>query len=221
MTTTTDEPRPVRAPEPTQVSPAADPRSRPLAPIAWGTALVILGGMWFLEVAGVDMPWEALLPLAVVAVGIGLLLLARTGAHGGLIVLGAILTVLASFAAIVEGPVGFGMGERAYSPTSVSELERSYTLGAGQLVLDLRQLSIPDGVSVPVDVRLNMGEVVVRVPADVEVMVEARAGMGDVTVFGRSQSGIDARVVTTDGGPASRTIELDVSVAMGNIEVTR
>lgn len=41
--TTTDEIRPVLTPEPTRASPAADRRSRPLAPIAWGVALVVLG----------------------------------------------------------------------------------------------------------------------------------------------------------------------------------
>jgi hypothetical protein len=219
MTTTQQrETRPAVEPSP-DPSPAPVRRPRPLAPVVWGVALIAIGTGWLLELVGIAVPWEALLPVAVLVIGISLLVLSRTGGHGGLIVLGAVLTVLASVTAVVEGPFGLGVGDRYHAPTSLAQLQSDYTLGAGTLTLDLRQVPFPDGASTSVDVRVLMGEVLVQVPDDVEVVVEGRAGMGDVTVLDLTESGIAPRLTLTTGDSA-RTLRLDVSVLLGSIEVT-
>lgn len=218
MTTTQQEVRPAAEPTPPP-TPTPPARSRPLAPVVWGAALIAVGTGWLLELLGVPVPWEALLPVAVIAVGVSLLVLSRTGSHGGLIVLGAVLTVLASVAAVGDGPFGVGMGERYHAPTSIADLETGYSLGAGTLTLDLRQVPLSADTTTEVDVRVLMGEVLVQVPEDVEVIVEARAGMGDVTVFGQTQSGIDPRLNVTQGD-SPQVLRLHLSVLMGSIEVT-
>ena len=83
-----------------------------------------------------------------------------------------------------------GVGEREYSPPSASDLRDRYKLGMGQLVVDLRDTSLPAG-DTPLKVKLGMGQALVIVPRDVCVTAAADVGAGHVDVLGRESDGVN------------------------------
>ncbi len=63
--------------------------------IVGGGVLILIGLLWLLErLALIDISVTAVLGLATMVTGISLMLLARDGAHGGLVVLGTILALI-------------------------------------------------------------------------------------------------------------------------------
>jgi hypothetical protein len=190
--------------------------------LGWGLALIAAGTLWLLTLTGVDVRWELVLPIALI--GIGLLLLARPRDEGGgLIGLGILVLVLGLFQPGVPSASSFTAGDRTHTVTDVAELEDAYALGAGSLVLDLRDLDVSDG---PVEVsgRVTFGELIVRVPEDVHVRGDARVAFGEVAHFDRADGGINPSV-ELDQPPTSPAgngeLELDLRVAFGQIEVQR
>lgn len=189
-------------------------------PIGWGLVLIAAGALWLLSLAGVPIRWELVLPIALVVVGALLLVGGRWSAHGGLIGLGIVLAVAAFVVAASPAAPSVSAGDRTYRVSDVAELDPAYTLGAGTITLDLRELELPHGTT-EVAAGVTMGELVVRVPADVTVEGEGRVVMGDVAAFDRSNSGVTPRLVLAEQGDADRVLVLDLSVTLGRIEVTR
>ena len=221
-------PAPPQPEEPPPLSPAPDRASRDPAetgsgggrPIGWGLVLIAAGVLWLLSLAGVPIRWELVLPIALVAVGTLLLLGGRWSAHGGLIGLGVVLAVTAFVVATSPAAPSVSAGDRTHRVTDVADLESAYTLGAGTLTLDLRELELPDGTT-EVAAGVTMGELVVWVPADVTVEGEGSVVMGEVAAFGRSASDITPRLALAEPGDADRVLVLDLRVTLGRIEVTR
>lgn len=201
-------------------TPAA--RSRPAPrPIGWGLALIGGGVLWLLHLVGVTIVWEVVLPIIVVAIGLVLLAGGRHVAQSGLIGLGVVLTVTAVVISMSPTQVSLTAGDRTYEVTEFAELESSYSLGAGTLTLDLRDLELPEGTT-ELAASVSMGELVVRVPADVTVTGTGHTMAGEVVAFGRTTSGVSPRGALTeagaDGGPV---LDLQLRTVFGRIEVTR
>jgi cell wall-active antibiotic response 4TMS protein YvqF len=204
-------------------SPPASPLERVHSGrLAAGLLLVLFGLGWLLEVLNViDFPWDFLLPVALVLVGIALVVASRSGARpGGLIAVGVVLTGVLTIGSAIDFPLGGGVGERREQPARVAELREEYRLGIGQLTLDLTDLSLTSiAATERVRVRVGMGQLVVIVPMGPPVRVEARAALGNVQVFEVQDSGFDAvRVVAPSGEPV---LELVLSVGLGQVEVRR
>lgn len=158
----------------------------------------------------------------------GLIVLWATGSKGGrgrkLVVALVVLCALAlatmaaalvtAFAWFHISP-GAGVGDRYETPTSIAELHGSYHLGVGHLRLDLSQLP-PVTQTTHVKARVDVGRLVVIVPAQAQVVVDAHAQAGDVQVFQQSDSGHNARVETGSG-----RLMIDASVGAGKIDVKR
>jgi hypothetical protein len=206
-----DEPTPSR-------QPPGEPRRR--RPVGLGLVLIAAGVLWMLSLAGVDLRWEIVLPVALVAVGLLVLLSPIWGGGDGLIGLGIVLAILALVLA-VPSPAAFSAGERTIAVTDVADLEERYGLGAGTMTLDLRALELPTGTT-EVRAGVNLGELVVLVPPDVTIAGEGRVALGEVDHFGRSSGGIAPRAaLTAPGDDADRVLELDLRVGLGQIEVRR
>lgn len=113
-----------------------------------------------------------------------------------------------------------GLGERTYRPTGTERLPAGYRLGAGELVVDLRDLDWRDGRRVALDLDVGMGHAVVYVPDSVCVGARSDIGAGHADVLGREATGADVEHdvprVPVAGGPALR---LDVHLGIGAIEV--
>lgn len=190
-----------------------------------GLLLVLFGVGWLLEVLDViDFPWDVLLPIALILVGVAIVVASRSGARpGGLIAVGIVLTGVMVIGSAIDFPLGGGVGERLERPTTVSELRDEYVLGIGQLTVDLTDLSAGAlGADARTRVRVGVGQLVVIVPEELPVLVFARATVGNVRVFEDEEGGFGAE---REAGPGldgrGSVIELVLSVGLGEVEVRR
>ena len=207
---------PVRPPHPPPTR-----RPLPLGRLVLAALLIAGGVLWLLGVLDVArISARTVLSIALIVVGAGLVVGAWTGSRGGLFTLGVVLTValtaLSAFNIRVEG----GAGSRTIRPSSASALQDRYRLGAGNLTVDLRDVSLPPGTTT-VEVGVGLGQAVVVIPSDVPVRVHATAGTGQVVLFGRERNGFDIDETVTRGDfRAARTrLVLEVSVGLGQVEV--
>ena len=72
----------------------------------------------------------------------------------------------------------------------------------------------------------HVGQLVVLVPEDLRVRINASVGLGELRVtelgsVSESTAGSDVDDVVELGPPGDRTVELDVRVGLGNLEVRR
>jgi len=190
-----------------------------------GLVVVVIGVTALLQSAGVtDVPWKAVLPGSLIAVGVGLVVAGRRSesGQGGLIAIGIVLTLLLAAASAVDIPLEGGVGERTERPTSLSGVRSEYRLAVGQLTLDLTGVPVPvTGSARTVRARVGVGQLIVSLPADQLVAVKGHASMGQVTIFGQSDGGfgVDKDVVPS-APPGQRLVySLDLSVGIGEVVV--
>ena len=214
----TTEPLPPAGP-----APPADRHGPAAATVLVGALLVLVGIGWLLDAAGVEVPWRAVLPAALIAVGLACVAGAFRGRQHALMVVGVALAVVLSLAAAadwdLEIPLGGGVGDRTERPTTPAELT-GYELGVGNLVVDLRQLQLPPG-STRVQARVGVGELAVEVPQGVSVAVVARSGLGQVQALDEEEGGLASRIDTVSEAGGDRRLELDLRVGLGQVRVER
>ena len=199
----------------------ADRHGPAAATLLVGALLVLVGIGWLLDASGVEVPWRAVLPAALIAVGLACVAGAFRGRQHALMVVGVALTVVLSLAAAADWdldvPWGGGVGDRTERPTTPADLT-GYELGVGNLVVDLRQLQVPPGTTA-VEARVGIGELVVEVPQGVSVQVVASSGLGQVQVFGDEDGGIASRIDASSEQGGDRRLELDARVGLGEVRV--
>jgi hypothetical protein len=190
-----------------------------------GLLLVLFGVGWLLEVLDViDFPWDVLLPIALVMVGVALVVASRSGARpSGLIAIGVVLTGVMVIGSAIDFPLGGGVGERRERPAALGELRDEYLLGIGQLTVDLTDLSTAElAADARTRIRVGVGQLVVIVPEGLAVLVLARATVGNVRVFEDEEGGFG---VEREAGPGldgrGPVLELVLSVGLGEVEVRR
>jgi cell wall-active antibiotic response 4TMS protein YvqF len=209
---------PAPAPPPARHGPAA-------ATVLAGALLVLVGVGWLLDANGVEVPWRAVLPAALVAVGLATMAGAMRGRQHGLMALGLALTIVLAVAVAtdwdLELTVAGGVGERVREPVTTADL-REYRLAVGTLTVDLEGLQVPEGTTV-VRARVGIGELVARAPAGVALRVDGRAGVGQVHALDREENGLgnrlDAR--TDDFDTATRRLVLELRAGIGEVRVER
>ncbi|HEV8571873.1 MAG TPA: hypothetical protein VGR49_02345 [Actinomycetota bacterium] len=203
----------------------------PLGRVAFALILLAVGVGWLLHSLDlIDVPWDALLPVSLIAVGAVLVIGSRTGHHSGLIALGIVLTLVTALTAAVDVPLIGGAGQNVVQPTSVDELEPRYDLAVGQLVIDLTELQLTGDEQIRLEARVGLGELVVELPQGILPEAHARAGLGDVQVLGEQASGFspERTVGSCDRGRQSGSIRtptgcllLDLSVGLGSVKVNQ
>lgn len=188
-----------------------------------GLVVVVIGATALLQAAGVDVPWKAVLPGSLIAVGLGLVIAGRRSesGQGGLVAIGIVLTILLATASVVDVPLEGGVGERTERPTSVSQVKAEYRLAVGQLRLDLTSLPVPLLGSVPpIRARVGVGQLVVELPSEHPAEVRGHAGVGQVTIFGESDGGFGVDKESPASSPTGRiAFTLDLSVGIGEVLV--
>jgi Cell wall-active antibiotics response 4TMS YvqF len=205
------------------MSTAAPDRQGPAAAtVLVGALLVLVGIGWLLDAAGVDVPWRAILPAALIAVGLACAAGAVRGRQHALMAVGAALVVVLSVAVAVDWdldlPLAGGVGNRTERPATPAELRR-YELGVGNFQLDLRRLQLPPGTTA-VEARVGVGELDVQLPEGAAVEVVASSGLGQVVVLGQEEGGLASRIETSAGG-GDRRLRLDVRSGLGQVRVER
>ncbi|TXG90461.1 PspC domain-containing protein [Rhodococcus rhodnii] len=186
------------------------PRSR-LTPVVIGLAtLTAVAGAVTAGTTGIA--WFTpgrIAAMSLAVVGIGLVIGALTRRGHGLLVVAAPLagfTILASLVGPLDGNRNYG-GDFAWTPTSMTELQSTYSIGAGSSVLDLRQLDLTADRTVTVDTMF--GHTAVLVPPGMNVTNDCTA------IFGENDCLPDG---PTADGPLL-TLEIDNS--FGHVEVLR
>jgi hypothetical protein len=176
----------------------------------------------------VNVSFLAVLPVALIVIGVVLVGAARTGGHRGLIALGVIITVILTIASSFDIRLRGGVGDRTERPASAADLHGEYHLSLGQLTIDLRAVALADS-STPrrLKASVGMGQLTVRIPSDSFVEATGHVGAGQVTIFGRKNSGLDVELSERALPPARSHVSavapliLDLSVGVGQIVVTR
>ena len=220
------------APPPAAPEPPSPPGPEPAVPVdrhapaaatvLVGTLLVLVGIAWLLDAAGVVVPWRAILPASLIAVGLACVAGAFRGRQHALMVVGVALTVVLSLGVAADWDLDLplaGFGDRSERPMSPAQL-REYELGVGNFELDLRQLQLPLGTTT-VKARVGIGQLAVQVPQGVSVQVVARSGLGNVQVFGEEDGGIGSRIDASSEQGGDRHLELDARVGLGEVRVDR
>ena len=129
-----------------------------------------------------------------------------------------VVVAVAVFAAVFHVHLGRGVGERTYAPSTLAELRSRYELGIGDLRLDLTQIRFPLGETT-LDVRVDVGEIVVVVPEDVAVRAHGRAKAGRVELLGAVADGYKADYETRETG--ARVLVVDAATGAGSVRVER
>lgn len=215
--------------------PAPPPPARPTSPLGrltLGVALLVAGGLWLADqVDLLQVGPRTLLAASLLVVGLGLLVGAWWGRARLLVLAGVPLSVLVLFtlaAPLVVPPIPWAgtVGESRTIVDDPAQLRSSYAHGAGDLLLDLRDLELEEDTAV--DVRLTAGELRVLLPDDLAVDVDARATVGELEVLERHRAGIGPQVRLTDAGDdgdagdaGAPTLELRIRVGAGEIDVRR
>ena len=209
--------------EPLPPSPPVERAGPAAATVLVGALLVLVGIAWLLDASGVEVPWRAILPGALIAVGLACVAGAFRGRQHALMVVGVVLMLVLSLAAAADWdldvPLGGGIGDRTERPSTPADLTE-YELGVGNLQVDLRQLQVPAGTT-EVEARVGIGELGVAVPDGVSVEVVARSGLGEVQVLGEQEGGFATRVATTAEAGGDRRLRLDLRVGLGQVRVER
>ena len=198
----------------------ARPRQPSLLLPGLGVLLAAAGALALAEAVGVDVRWDV--ALAVGAIGTGVAVVAGVALRrrtGGLVVVGLVLAALAVAVSAVDVRLEGPIGTRVYSPFETSDLKRDYDISIGDLKLDLSNAALAAG-DTEVDANVGIGELRVIVPEDVALDVDASASAGKVTVFGRSESGVDADLSESIPARGSdRTLRIDAHVGLGDVIV--
>ena len=158
-----------------------------------GIVLLALAGAWL---AGTERHLAA---WAVVALGAALALAAFTGARRLVVPALAFALPVAAIAA-AHADLHGGVGERTYRPAALAQLRSTYSLGAGLLEVDLRDVQLPPG-DTSLHVRLGAGQIVVLVSDRVCVATDAHIGAGYVGALDRESGGLDVNWVHRPSAP--------------------
>lgn len=216
-------PRPPRAArQPAAPRPARPPRERsPLGRWTVGVALVVVGVIAALDVAGTIEPFPRHYAAALLAVvGSGLLVGTIVGRARWLIVPGLILLPVVVGTSFVDIPLdgNFSVDTLRITPAGQADLQDIYDVEAGSFTLDLSDIAFDGADSVEID--MGAGELTVILPQELAADVDVRLGVGDIGgVIGNSDGINLRRTVELDGttGP----LELDIELGAGEVDVVR
>ena len=184
--------------------------------------LVIVGGVWFLDVVSLlEMRAAVILPAALAVVGAALIVGARNGPHPGLVVVGLFLALAVVVAGVApRGALDGAIGTRSYTVTSVGDIAPRYDLGMGGLDLDISAIRPERAVTVEAEV--GAGRLVVALPPGIPVRIEATVGVGEMRILGEVVDGValDESYQSDDFTEAGASISVLVDVGVGELEVT-
>jgi phage shock protein PspC (stress-responsive transcriptional regulator) len=133
--------------------------------------------------------------------------------------LALVIAAAAIFVASFDVDLGSGIGDRNYIVTSTEQLHDEYHLGIGSLDLDLSRVELPAGET-HVQVRVDVGDMDVLVPADVALRIHGKAEVGEVDlpdgIRGDGRN-VESELIET----GERVLVLDASVGAGAVRVER
>jgi phage shock protein PspC (stress-responsive transcriptional regulator) len=176
--------------------------------------VLALAAFWAAGIGG-----EAVVAGIVIAAGVAVLAGAFVRPVRWLTLPALAIALPAAFVSAAGIDLDGGYGEKTYRPGTAAAVAPKYELGAGRLVVDLRDAELPAGRH-DVDIDLGMGEAVVIVPGDACVSTTADLGIGGVDVFDRDGGGIDVDFVDRPAPAAGATeVVVRADVGVGHLDV--
>jgi len=192
-----------------------------LGRITIGVVLVSLGVLAILDnIPGIPIEPQPrhYMALATVVIGLGLIVGGFVGRARWLILIGALLVPTLLFSPVFEYNWNSEEFDRTESPDTFAELEDSYALDVGNLVIDLTDLPW-DGETIDLEARVDAGNIEIWIPPTVGLEGEATVDVGRVGAFGRESSGLGNPTLQFDKPGLDGTVLLDASVDVGNIDI--
>ncbi|MFJ8714849.1 PspC domain-containing protein [Streptomyces violaceus] len=200
----------------------------------WVFLLALLAGA-----LGTDLTWDEQplgtslqtgLSCALAVLGLGIAVsafLGRTGA--GSILLAIITAGLLAGSAALPKDIGTQWARTTWRPATVADVRQQYELGTGVGTLDLTGLDVAGRQTVTTRADVGIGRVKVLVPQNVTVRLSVDVGLGDLQLPGDDTKDVDVKpgqqkrmtLSPAKGVEKSGTIDLDLQVGMGQVEVTR
>ena len=184
--------------------------------------LGVLGLLFLLAAAsfvGAAAGGDGVIAGLTIAAGVALVVSAFSRPARWLVLPALALAIPAGFVAAAGIDLDGGVGEKRYRPTAAADVRDRYEIGAGELVVDLRDVDLPAGER-RIEVEVGMGEAVVLVPEDVCVSTTAEIGMGGIRVFDRDTGGIDLDWEDLNTPPAGRAeLVVDADLGLGALRV--
>jgi phage shock protein PspC (stress-responsive transcriptional regulator) len=157
--------------------------------------------------------------VTVIVAGVALVVAAFAGGFRLLILPALALALGIGFVSAADVDLHGGVGQREYKPASASDLRDRYRVGAGQLVVDLRDTKLPKG-DTPLKMKVGVGDALLLVPRDVCVASKASIGAGAVDFFDYDNGGLDVDFERRPpAGTSGRRVVVDADVGMGAFEV--
>ncbi|WP_416069570.1 PspC domain-containing protein [Streptomyces sp. FL07-04A] len=224
-------------PGPEAVGTPRTPRAEPRGPRwigGWLFLLALLAGGLVTRLAWDHHPLgtslQAGLATALIVLGCGIAVssfLGRTGA--GSVFLAIVTAGLLAGAAVLPKDIGTHWTDTMWRPMTAADVRASYDLGAGDGTLDLSGLAPAQGETVSTDAEVGAGRLRVIVPPGATVKVRIDVGLGDIQLPGDDEKDVDVepgkhKEVTlppVSGTAAKGTIDLDLRVGVGQVEVAR
>jgi len=217
-----------RPPKPPKEKKPRPPKSM-LGRLTMALMLIMLSSMALVELADIAhfQPYEyAAAAMGVVA--LGLLVGAWIGRAYWLIIIGLLIAPVLFFSSLLPSIADWSAGDPRYMPISADEVSESYDLGAGQMTIDLTQLSAEELSEVgEIEAAVSLGQLIVRLPSNVGATVHAEVGVGEVTggeIYGSvlvdvyQYSGVNVDQIFTVGPPPSDLL-LNLEVGAGEISI--
>lgn len=247
--TPTATPTPVRPSPPPP--PAAKPSSGSLILLTLGLCLLVAAGILLVHQAGLLDASPGLLigGSCLAIIGIAVVLGGLRGqTQGGLGSLGLIIAIIMVPSALVGvsvpsmskifGPNGMVLGDATFVPASTETAAAGFSLGIGELLVDLTELELQADDEVTIPVGVGVGELRVIVPDDWEITAELQSRVGDVNArlsdgwdrtngsgrFMRGEertlsSGANAVVWLHHALPGAPTVHIDARAGVGSITI--
>jgi phage shock protein PspC (stress-responsive transcriptional regulator) len=193
----------------------------------WPTLALLALGWGVLGIYDIDHHVAAgayaALPLAIV--GVMLVLGSFVGRPGGLILLGALLVPVLSVTTVIDS-VHWEARTQRYVPVTASQVQDSYQIGNGRMVVDLSRVADPTALAGrTIDLTGKAGEIKVILPPGVRTDVDASLEFAGSVEAGdlRDESGFSPELSTTLFPPGATregaALHLDVHARVGHIEI--
>jgi len=194
----------------------------PVTSITLAVAAVDVGVFLVLaNIARLGISATTLLGSLLVVFGAGMVASAIYGRALVLYPLSALTLVLLALAPLIDTTLSGGVGTREIRVVTEDGLEPAYSMGMGELIVDLSDLRLTSDRTVTVDVGAGYAEIEVPDDARVEVLATSRAGY--VEVAQTSDEGVRNRIyrVLEGADPSAPTLTIEASATFGYVEVRR
>ncbi|MFE5031114.1 PspC domain-containing protein [Streptomyces sp. NPDC056683] len=170
------------------------------------------------------------LACALIVFGLGTALssfLGRTGA--GSLFLALLTAALLAAATALPSNIGTHWTRASWTPATTAEVSPAYDLGTGVATLDLTHIRVAQGRTVSTSAEVGAGQLKIVVPADVTVRMSIDVGVGDIRLPGEDKKDVDVEpgrhkdvtLPPASGAKNAGTLDLDLQVGAGQVEVTR